>query len=94
MSVKYGVILSYWLIPSNTSRCNTIMFYSINSDNYIMDITNLLVKIGKKNLGKIRLSGNQKSESKFLGTHIRITEKFRFGYGSPFYQPEILGTRT
>jgi len=69
------------------------MFYSINSDNYIMDTTKLLVKIGKKNLGKIGSLDNQKLELKFLGTKIRIPEKFWFGYSSPFYRPEISDTR-
>jgi len=66
MSIRYGVILSYWLIVSNTSRCNTIIFYSINSNNYIIDTTKLLVEIGKKNLEKIGLLDNQKPEPKFL----------------------------
>ena len=40
------------------------MFYSINSDNYIMDTTKLLVKI--KKLKDIGLLGNKKPEVKSL----------------------------
>jgi len=67
ISVKYDVISSYWLIVSNTSWDNMATFNSINNNNYIMDTTKLLVKIGKK-FRKIGLLGNQKPELKFSGT--------------------------
>ena len=65
------------------------MFYSINSNNYVMNTTKLVVKIGEKNSGKIGLLDNQKPELKFLGTQIRILEKFRFAYSSPFTDPKF-----
>jgi len=70
------------------------MFYSINSNNYITNTTKVLVKIGKKNLGKIELLENQKSELKFSGFRIRIPEILWFRYGSLFYRSEISSTRT
>ena len=69
-------MLLYWLIVSNTSWCNTATLYSINNNNYIMDKTKLLVKIGKK-FRKIGLLGNQKPEPKFSGTQ-NISLRIRF----------------
>ena len=54
-----------------------------------MNTTKLLTEVGKNILEKNGLLGNQKPKPKFSGTR-----KFRFGYGSLFYQPEISGTRT
>ena len=65
MSIKYDIVSSYWLIVSNTNWCNTTTFYRINNNNYIIDITKLLVKIRKK-FRKNGLLGNQKCETKLL----------------------------
>ena len=65
------------------------MVYNINSNNYIMNTTKLLVKIGKKIFLKIGLLDNKKPNQNF-----RIPEKFWFGYGSPLCQLEISGIRT
>jgi len=53
MSVKYDVVLPYLLTVSNTSWWNTIKFYSINNNNYTINTTKLLVKIGKRFLKKL-----------------------------------------
>jgi len=54
-----------------------------------MDTKKLLVKIGKKFRKKLGCWVTKNPNQNF-----RILEIFRFGYGSPFYRPEISSTRT
>uniref|UniRef100_A0A7C9A334 Uncharacterized protein n=1 Tax=Opuntia streptacantha TaxID=393608 RepID=A0A7C9A334_OPUST len=88
MSIKYVVLSSYWLIVSNTIWCNTTIFYSINNNNYIMDTTKLLVKIGKK-LEKIGLSDNHKPKPKIRLPKFRYPKYFGLDKVHHFSDPKF-----
>ena len=77
MSVKYDVILSYRVIISKASWCNITIFYRIDNNSYIMNITKLVFGIGKRILEKIGSLGNQKLEPKFSGVR-KISVRIQF----------------
>ena len=89
MVVRYRVILSYCVIISSITWSNATMFYSINRNNYIIDVIKLLGKVGEKILQKISYWVTKNLNQNFWALEFWLSKYFGLDTVHHFADPKF-----